>query len=657
MKVLSWAIEGNCIELIEDLWDDTRKLINVTCIGSNRESASPLFIAIKADCAIETFEALLGWPGVDVEIRDLKQRTPLAAASEEGNTKIVHLLLQKGADTEAKDRERQTPLLKALSKHHDEVVKELLSAGADIHEPRSISGGTALHLSLDCSFEVIELLLRRGADVNAWDATGRRPLVAAVEMGNVDAVDALLNNGAQLECSNDNFLPFDANPLRLAVSDNKKVMAERLLQAYSKTGSPIDDRVLFLAVSSSYEEIVHHLLKYGANVDIQDSSGSTPLFNAIRQGNRNIATQLLEAGARTDLGPSDARGTRSPFCAAVEDKSTSFVQLLLEYKGRPSTEDIRVAAESGNYNLVSSLLAARPELLSEDHVYSVLLQTATEEWHGREGELEVIKQLIKARSDVTGKRIENGEPYCNALQAASHRGREDIVDVLLQAGADLNMIGGEYGTALHAAVAGWDDDIMVEMLLGNGGMADAQGGMHGTALHAAIYHGRQRTFNILLGSGPDFEARDRNMHTPLLATVAYNRPQMARALLEAGVDIEAKDELACTPLLVVVSKGLEDITRLLLKHGANVEAQDAKGRTAFLLAIDEHHETIIEVLLNADNKSNVNVLGGIYGSPLKAAMYWGDQTLQMKLLQAGAKQPAGHSDEDIDKDSYEDSDW
>jgi ankyrin repeat protein len=70
------------------------------------------------------------------------------------------------------------------------------------------------------------------------------------------------------------------------------------------------------------------------------------------------------------------------------------------------------------------------------------------------------------------------------LQAAATRGDEKIVQILLEYGADVNITGGRYYTALHAAVSKKDESI-VRTLLEHGADVNARGGSCGTALHTA----------------------------------------------------------------------------------------------------------------------------------------------------------------------------
>lgn len=115
-----------------------------------------------------------------------------------------------------------------------------------------------------------------------------------------------------------------------------------------------------------------------------------------------------------------------------------------------------------------------------------------------------VKVLLNS-ADVNAE----GGWYGNSLQAASFKGHEKIVEMLLGEGADVNARGGQFGNALHAASYIGDEKI-VEMLLGKGANVNAQGGRYGSALLAAVYIGHDKIVKLLLAKGADVNAKDKD---------------------------------------------------------------------------------------------------------------------------------------------------
>jgi len=83
-----------------------------------------------------------------------------------------------------------------------------------------------------------------------------------------------------------------------------------------------------------------------------------------------------------------------------------------------------------------------------------------------------------------------GGDYGTALGAAAFTGEEKIVSLLLDRGADINAVGGKYGTALGVA-AFHRKDRVVSLLLGRGADINTLGGEYGTALGVAAFHGKE----------------------------------------------------------------------------------------------------------------------------------------------------------------------
>lgn len=97
--------------------------------------------------------------------------------------------------------------------------------------------------------------------------------------------------------------------------------------------------------------------------------------------------------------------------------------------------------------------------------------------------------LIRVVLDGADVNAQGGD-YGNALQAASWRGSEEVVWLLLEKGANVNAQGGEYGNAQQAASHKGHQEIM-QMLLEAGADVNAQGGEYGNALQAASVQGHQ----------------------------------------------------------------------------------------------------------------------------------------------------------------------
>jgi len=114
-------------------------------------------------------------------IRDFQQKTPLHMAALMGHLEIVKLLLERRVEVNAVDMNGQTPLFRATHGGFSEICKLLLEARADPNRKEKSQDWTALHkAAFHANREIVELLLKHGADPHALDADGKSALHWAV---------------------------------------------------------------------------------------------------------------------------------------------------------------------------------------------------------------------------------------------------------------------------------------------------------------------------------------------------------------------------------------------------------------------------------------------------------------------------------------------
>jgi uncharacterized protein len=170
---------------------DARDLAGATALYAAAEAERPTTVA-----------ALLA-RGADPNLTGRSDVSPLAAAAFRGNDRIVELLLSRGADPDHVDATGKTPLIYAAARGFALVVRRLLDAGADA-KARYGNDLTALMwaaghedgVGAAAAAAVVELLIARGAAINAADNRGRTALMIAAERGDATVVETLILRGA-----------------------------------------------------------------------------------------------------------------------------------------------------------------------------------------------------------------------------------------------------------------------------------------------------------------------------------------------------------------------------------------------------------------------------------------------------------------------------
>jgi ankyrin repeat protein len=148
-------------------------------------------------------------------------------AAQDGDFGKVTALLKDNPDlVSSKDDYGSTPLHLAAYEGHKDVAELLLAKGAEVNAT-DIDGSTPLHLAAyEGHKDMAELLLANKANVNARDNKGQTPLHEAAVKGYKDVVELLLANGADVNAKAGN----GATPLHWAAFNEHRDVAEFLRQ-------------------------------------------------------------------------------------------------------------------------------------------------------------------------------------------------------------------------------------------------------------------------------------------------------------------------------------------------------------------------------------------------------------------------------------------
>lgn len=244
----------------------------------------------------------------------------------------IQMLVAAGADPNVADNTGCTPLRYAAGRPSLPMVEALLAAKANPNAGKPDGHGeTALNYAVNLgSLEMVQALLAAGADPNSEDDNGRTPLSYAAEKGRPELVQALLaakadpNGGRQYV------------PLTMAAHGNDAVSAEYLLKAGADPNVLSLDRRSLLFGALSDTNLLAALLDAGAKVDVTtpDEANVTPLSAAASQNNAPAVAILLKHGANPNVHNSN--GATPLHWAVYRLAGTNVLQLLIAAGANPN---------------------------------------------------------------------------------------------------------------------------------------------------------------------------------------------------------------------------------------------------------------------------------------------------------------------------------
>jgi ankyrin repeat protein len=188
--------------------------------------------------------------------------------------------------------------------------------------------------------------------------------------------------------------------------------------------------------------------------------------------------------------------------------------------------------------------------------------------------------LLEKGIDVDGHK---DFPY-TPLHIAASNGTEEIVDLLLSKGADVNILSSA-GSPLHRAVNGGNTNV-IRKLLKEGADINALITPRGwTSLHMAAVSGRYEAAMVLVENGIGLNKTDKNGATALhyaVSSGAREAEKVAVLLIKRGAEFNTSAIDGSTPLLTAVQKGKDKTVKLLIEKGADNSAKDKTTQRSML---------------------------------------------------------------------------
>lgn len=496
----------------------------------------------------------------DIETFDGIQR--FAHAVADADIEAVRLLIEKGADVNksVSDGGRETLLHIAVDRNHPEIVAVLLQAGADVNAV-DYDGETPLHRAALNSPASVPLLISAGANVDAQDNIHDSPLHYAAECNSLDTIAALIDAGATID------LPgYGGRTALFEAVFHENVEATELLL---ERGANVNHRIklsrskadgetpIHVAALYANMEIMATLIDAGADIETKSVRGKKAIDHAIHEKKTDLVIYLIKRGAEVpdlidyagkkslwaqaelwykgvknaDKVASDTNDLEQLCRAIRQGKTEAVMVLLLKRRTNLNAFDkhgyapLHWAALEGNIEIIAALLDFGAEMEVGTGKGSPAMQLAA--WRfmlntkrtekglpvAREATLEALRFLLKRGAKVDAV----NEVGYSLLHVAAQNGEIEIMQILLDAGADLELPDAHGKTPLfHAAGPAPYSYDAVKFLIDCGAKINVRDKEHGrTPLHWAGLCRAFRIINAMLEAGADRNLKDDKGKTAL----------------------------------------------------------------------------------------------------------------------------------------------
>ena len=405
--------------------------------------------------------------------------TALHWAAHWNDTASFNLLMRAGANAKAVNRYGATPLSEAATVGNAAMIEALLQAGADPNTLTTEDGETVLMTAARAGqLAAVKILVDRGADVNAREKfRGQTALMWAAAERHPQVVKFLLDHGADWKVRS-----FDRNNVipKLSAASSITPMAKGGLTA------------LDFAAREGDIESARSLLEAGADINQLDADNTHALTIAFVNKHYTFAKFLLDRGANPNLP--DVRG-QTPLYAAIDARNEDYSAMpsRKEDDPMPSLEIIRALLDHGAdpNAALSRNLPGRSGMDSGDTALgngaTVLMRAA------RAGDVEVMRMLLEKGADPK-REMESGNNVLLFAAGVGYRdknthgeeaGALEAVKLALAQGLDLHHKNARGETALHGAAFRGADSI-VQYLVEQGARLDEKTKQGLTALDYAM---------------------------------------------------------------------------------------------------------------------------------------------------------------------------
>ncbi|XP_074164635.1 2-5A-dependent ribonuclease [Sminthopsis crassicaudata] len=268
----------------------------------------------------------------------------------------------------------------------------------------------------------------------------------------------------------------------------------------------------------------------------------------------------------------------------------------------------------------------------------------------KEGNFELVQQLLEKGADVNIKMEGGWTPMHNAVK----EGDENIVKLLLEKGADPH-IRKENGATPFIVAAIVGNVELLKLFLSKGANINEYDNHGFTAFMEAAYYGEERALEFLYEKGAavnlgrqtteEQKKLNKGRCTALMDAAKKGHFNVVKILLEKmGADVNARDNMGRNALIHTFldpkNKKVKEIVCFLLKSGIDVNVKGEKGKTPLILAVEKEDIELVQMILEKSG-TNINDMDSDENTALLIAVKNNQLDIVQLLCQKGAELDSG----------------
>ncbi|XP_061667440.1 kinase D-interacting substrate of 220 kDa B [Syngnathoides biaculeatus] len=377
---------------------------------------------------------------------------------EEENVTALRDHLDRFKEVDGRSDNGQTPLMLAAEQGSLDIVQELIRQGANVNLDDVDCWSALISAAKEGHVEVVKELLENSAYIEHRDMGGWTALMWASYKGRVEVTKALLENGANPNTTGQ----YSVYPIIWASGRGHADIVKLLLDGGAKVNcsDKYGTTSLIWASRKGHFECVMHLLEHGADVDQDGANSMTALIVAVKGGFTDVVKELLKRNPNVNMTDKDGN---TALMIAAKEGYTEIVQDLLDagtYVNIPDRSGDTVligAVKGGHVAIVRALLHKYADIDIRGQESKTALYWAVEK-----GNATMVRDILQCNPDTETCTKDGETPLIKATKMRSI----EIVELLLDKGAKVSAVDKKGDTPLHIAIRGRSRRL-AELLLRN----------------------------------------------------------------------------------------------------------------------------------------------------------------------------------------------